>query len=259
MTDVLPTLLELAGATSPGERNGVPAKSIDGSASRPVLRDGDAPSTHPEQYAEFGGNRGFYRDGWKIVTSHRPGTPFDDAEWELYDVAHRPQRAPRPVGGRAGAGRGAGEAPGSGPPGRTACSRSAGFGLSPVRRPAERELERPLRLLPGTPKLERYRSSQLINLRSFAVDIDVDHGSERPGRAGRARRPGRRLPGVRRGRRAPPGLQRVRRGSTRSTAGPLAPGPRRSGSRPTGARLPLAAPAVRRRRRGRRPGLAWRC
>ena len=36
------------------------------------------------------GHRGFYRDGWEVVTLHQPLTPFDDAEWELYDLAHRP-------------------------------------------------------------------------------------------------------------------------------------------------------------------------
>ena len=55
-----------------------------------------------------------------------------------------------------------------------------GLTLSAVRRPAEAELERPLRLLPGTPKLERYRSSRLIALRSFTieVDLDLDDGDE---------------------------------------------------------------------------------
>lgn len=37
-------------------------------------------------------------------------------------------------------------------------------GDSPARRPAEKELERPVRILPGTPKLERYRSSKLVNV-----------------------------------------------------------------------------------------------
>ena len=34
-----------------------------------------------------------------------------------------------------------------------------------------------LRLLPGTPTLERHRSSRLIALRSFDVAIDVEHGA----------------------------------------------------------------------------------
>jgi len=34
--------------------------------------------------------------------------------------------------------------------------------LVPARRPAEAELSRPVRILPGTPKLERYRSSRVM-------------------------------------------------------------------------------------------------
>ncbi|MEI7744629.1 MAG: arylsulfatase [Chloroflexota bacterium] len=177
VNDILPTLLELTGVASPGVRNGLPAKSIDGHSFASVLRDPGAPSTHTEQYAEFGGNRGFYRDGWKIVTSHRHGTPFADAEWELYHVATDPNelhnvadREPERLAEMAAAWeRAAWE--------NTVFPMIGGFGLSPVRRPAERELERPLRLLPGTPKLERYRASQLVNLRSFDIDIDVSYAA----------------------------------------------------------------------------------
>ena len=42
------------------------------------------------------GHRGYYRDGWEVVTLHQPLTPFDDDEWELYDLRHRPDRAARP-------------------------------------------------------------------------------------------------------------------------------------------------------------------
>ena len=74
----------------PGSRNGLPTKSIDGFSFALILPDADAPSTHDEQCAEFGGNRSFYRDGWKILTNHEPTTPFDDGEWELYGRPHRP-------------------------------------------------------------------------------------------------------------------------------------------------------------------------
>ena len=174
VTDVLPTLLDLAGLSSPGVRHGTPTKSIDGVSLSPVLRQPDAPSTHREQYAEFGGNRGFYRDGWKVVTDHRPGTPFEDGEWQLYHVASDPNELrdraadePALLAELAAAWeRAAWE--------NTVFPLDTGI-LSAVRRPAERELERPVRLSPGSPKLERYRSSQLVELRSFGVDIDLDH------------------------------------------------------------------------------------
>jgi arylsulfatase len=38
------------------------------------------------QYFEMLGHRAIWRDGWKAVTWHRTGTPFDDDQWELYHV-----------------------------------------------------------------------------------------------------------------------------------------------------------------------------
>lgn len=176
VTDLTPTLLDLAGLASPGVRHGVPTKSVDGVSFAPALRDRSVGSTHHEQYAEFGGSRGFYREGWKIVTDHRPGTPFDDAEWELYHIATDPNELMNVAGAHPELLRELAAA------WERAAWENTVFPLSQrffgqIRRPAERELERPVRLLPGTPRLERYRSSQLIALRSFAVDIVLDHGA----------------------------------------------------------------------------------
>ena len=33
------------------------------------------------------GHRGIYVDGWKAVTRHLQGVPYDDDMWELYHVA----------------------------------------------------------------------------------------------------------------------------------------------------------------------------
>jgi arylsulfatase A-like enzyme len=175
VTDVLPTILELTGTEHPGVRHGKPAKSIDGFSIVPVLREREAASTHPEQYAEFGGSRGFYRDGWKIVTLHAPGTPFDDAEWELYEVAtdrnelhNLADKEPDRLRELAAAWeRAAWE--------NTVFPLPDDRGLTAIRRPAERELEQAVTLLPGTPKLERYRSSVLTSLRSFDVEAEVDY------------------------------------------------------------------------------------
>lgn len=175
VTDVLPTLLDLAGLEHPGTRHGRPAKSIDGVSFRPLTEAADAPSTHTEQYAEFGGNRGYYRVGWKIVTNHAPFTPFHDGEWELYNIEEDPTELTNL----------AEQEPGLLKELAEAWERAAwentvfplGAAMLPGRRPAEQELVRPVRILPGTPKLERYRSSVLTTLRSFAVEIELDHGA----------------------------------------------------------------------------------
>lgn len=175
VTDVLPTVLDLLGLDHPGRRHNLKTKSLDGFSFRPLTEDPQARSTHTEQYAEFGGNRGFYRDGWKIITNHTPGTPFDDGEWELYDVRTDPNELHNLADDEPGLLKELADA------WEQAAWANSVFPLGgfadPARRPAERELERVVRILPGTPKLERYRSSRLTSLRSFFVDISVDYAA----------------------------------------------------------------------------------
>ncbi|KKO84308.1 arylsulfatase [Corynebacterium otitidis] len=178
VTDLVPTLLDLAGVEHPadpkGDGDGDP-KRPDGVSFAPNLRDGSLPSRHEEQYVELGGNRGFYRDGWKAIIDHTPGTDPDADSWELYRVADDPTEttdlaAERPEVVADLAKRW-----------EDAAWRNTVFPivdpanpLSRLRRPDEEELARPVRLLPGTPRLERYRSSKLTALRDFDVEIDVE-------------------------------------------------------------------------------------
>lgn len=90
VTDIVPTLLDLAGLESPTHRHGRPAQERDGVSIAEFLRNPSAQSGHTEQYAEFGGHRGFYRDGWKLVSLHRDPAAVDDPDWELYDVTNDP-------------------------------------------------------------------------------------------------------------------------------------------------------------------------
>jgi arylsulfatase A-like enzyme len=78
--DVAPTLLDLAGVATADE---VP---MHGASLAPALRAADAPPPRPTQYFEMVGNRGIWHEGWKAVTSHVAGTPFDDDRWELYHL-----------------------------------------------------------------------------------------------------------------------------------------------------------------------------
>ncbi|MFD0275123.1 arylsulfatase [Kitasatospora sp. NPDC127111] len=176
VTDILPTLLDLAGVRRPPERDGRPVQDLDGAGFAAVLRDPAADSTHREQYCEMTGNRSYYRDGWKLVTLHRPGTPYDDGEWALYDLRADPTEIddvsaehPEIVKELAEAW-------------ETAAWRNGvfpladGSGALALRHPEDARLRQPLTLLAGTPELERYRSSRLISFRSFDIVVDLaDH------------------------------------------------------------------------------------
>ncbi|MEU2629864.1 sulfatase-like hydrolase/transferase [Kitasatospora sp. NPDC007106] len=178
VTDVLPTLLELAGVERPGNRAGNPVQELDGTSFAAVLRDPGADSTHPEQYCEMTGNRSYYRAGWKLVTLHRPGTPYDDGEWALYDLRTDPTEIvdlsdehPEIVKELSEAWENAAWRNGVFP-------LADGSGALALRDPGETRLRRPLTLLAGTPELERYRSSRLISFRSFDIVVDLaDHGA----------------------------------------------------------------------------------
>ncbi|MCS0634850.1 arylsulfatase [Streptomyces sp. LP05-1] len=172
VTDLAPTLLELTGVRRPAERAGRPVQEEDGVSFVPVLADRAAVSTHPEQYCEMTGNRSYYRDGHKLVTLHRPGTPYDDSEWALYDIRADPTERHDLAADRPELVKELSQA------WERAAWRDGVFplpdpsGALARRGPAEDRLVRPLTLLPGTPELERYRSSRLIAFRSFALTVE---------------------------------------------------------------------------------------
>ncbi|WCD90039.1 Arylsulfatase [Streptomyces xanthophaeus] len=174
VTDITPTLLELAGVRRPELWRSRPAQELDGVSFAPVLRDARTPSAHTEQYCEMSGNRSYYREGWKLVTLHRPGAPYDDGEWALYDLRTDPtetvdvsQDHPEVVKELAAAWESAARRNGVFP-------LLDGSGALARRNPAEERFQRPLTLLAGTPELERYRSSRLISFRSFDVTVALD-------------------------------------------------------------------------------------
>ncbi|MFJ3789547.1 arylsulfatase [Kitasatospora sp. NPDC090091] len=181
VTDILPTLLELAGVERPLQRGpgeGQPVQSLDGVSFVPVLRSPEAASSHTEQYCEMTGNRSYYRDGWKLVTLHRFGAPYDDGEWALYDLRTDPTEIhdvssehPDLVKELSAAWEAAAWRNGVFP-------LADGSGALALRGPEAERLRRPVTILPGTPELERYRSSRLISFRSFAVEVELDaHGA----------------------------------------------------------------------------------
>ncbi|GHH84246.1 hypothetical protein GCM10018793_48130 [Streptomyces sulfonofaciens] len=174
VTDILPTLLDLAGLRRPAERHGTPVQETDGASFAAVLADPCAASTHHEQYCETAGNRSYYRAGCKLVTLHRPGTPYDDSEWALYDIRTDPTEIHDLAAERPGTVRELAAA------WERAAWRNGVFPLPDgsaalaLRHPADERYLRPLTLLPGTPELERYRSSRLISFRSFEIAVRLE-------------------------------------------------------------------------------------
>lgn len=173
--DVLPTVLELAGIAALTERNGAPAKPMNGASLAGVLRDARHHEVRTEQYYELAGNRGLYRDGWEVVTNHQKNTRFDDTEWELYDLTADPVELTDLAAAH---------------PDRVAALSqrfddvahdNQVFPLDEgsswrwvVRPPHDDAFGEPVTLWPGTPTLERWRSSRLMWQRSCVIRIATD-------------------------------------------------------------------------------------
>ena len=105
LTDLLPTALEIAGATVPATVKGVPQTPIQGTSLAYSFEEAAAPERHRTQYYFLYGGGGIYHQGWKASFGYRPD--FIDlfgiypspksAEnnagkevWELYDVDQDP-------------------------------------------------------------------------------------------------------------------------------------------------------------------------
>jgi arylsulfatase len=78
VVDLMPTVLEVAGATYPAQRNGVKVTPTEGVSLVPSLAGKPNGRTEPI-YFMHEGNRGIRHGKWKLVAKH--GDP-----WELYDL-----------------------------------------------------------------------------------------------------------------------------------------------------------------------------
>jgi arylsulfatase A-like enzyme len=94
ITDLMPTICALTGATYPSQRNGTPVLPQEGVSLLPVLTGGHLAARR--LCIEHEGNRSVRDGDWKLVAIH-------DQPWELYDLAKDPtemhdlaaQQAPR--------------------------------------------------------------------------------------------------------------------------------------------------------------------
>ena len=89
-TDIVPTILDVCGATMPDIYKGVTQYPLSGVSMRYSFdAKPDGQTQKHRQYYEMLGTRGMWVDGWKAVAVHAPLTGkghFDEDPWELYNV-----------------------------------------------------------------------------------------------------------------------------------------------------------------------------
>jgi arylsulfatase len=88
VTDLMPTILDLAGAKYPEKRNEVALHPLIGKSMLPVLQ-GKANDIHAEDGMgwELFEMKAYIKGNWKIL---RLPQPFGTGEWQLYDIDKDP-------------------------------------------------------------------------------------------------------------------------------------------------------------------------
>ncbi|MDB5257996.1 MAG: arylsulfatase [Chitinophagaceae bacterium] len=102
VTDIYPTIAELAGIAQPETIKGYKQDPLHGNSLVYSITDKNAASKHTQQYYTILGNRAIVKDGWKASAAHRPnsldlfhyadepkytgGNNVETEEWELYNL-----------------------------------------------------------------------------------------------------------------------------------------------------------------------------
>ncbi len=89
VTDIVATILDVAGAEMPKTYRGVEQYPMTGVSMRYSFDDADAPTTKKRQYYSMLGSRAIWENGWKAAALHVPisgAGHFDQDKWELYHV-----------------------------------------------------------------------------------------------------------------------------------------------------------------------------
>jgi arylsulfatase len=86
VNDIVPSIYEVLGITPPDLYRGLDQMPVTGTSLAYTFASPDAESRKTVQYFEMVGHRGIYLAGWKAVTRHLQGVPYDDDTWELYHV-----------------------------------------------------------------------------------------------------------------------------------------------------------------------------
>ena len=166
VTDVLPTLVAFAR----GEDSDI--EGLDGFSFVAAVHDEDSDSRHRVQYYEMDGNRAMYVDGWEIVARYDGVGTYSDDDWELYDLLTDPTQiddlsaveTERTAAMSARWEETAWE--------KQVFPLTDASGLKDADSPLRKRASLPVRILPGAHTLDRFRSRNLVQLRSFTIHVD---------------------------------------------------------------------------------------
>ncbi|WP_157098835.1 sulfatase-like hydrolase/transferase [Novosphingobium rosa] len=95
VSDIMPTLLDVAGVTVPDVFNGVPQQPVTGISARYTFEAPDAPSRRTTQVFAMAENLSLYKDGWVAATTPMatpwertppPRIAVEKRKWELYNI-----------------------------------------------------------------------------------------------------------------------------------------------------------------------------
>lgn len=175
VTDLLPTLAEMIGVEVPTEKHGQPLPAPAGASFAATFENADEPSTHREQYYEMIGHRGYYRDGWSAVTLRQPQTPFSEEAWELHNLADDPTESHNLAGEHPDKVAELTQAFDDAAWANQVYPLDEGNFVKAITKPEWYDTwSTETTIWPGTPSLERWRSSMLVFFRSFTITVDLD-------------------------------------------------------------------------------------
>lgn len=95
VSDIMPTVLDIAGVQAPTTIDGVAQQPITGISMRYTIAEPNAPSRRTMQVSAVAENVSLYQDGWVAATTPvatpwetapKPPVAIDDRRWELYHV-----------------------------------------------------------------------------------------------------------------------------------------------------------------------------